>query len=171
MKVWRWYLVVQALMTLDGVDRAMVTTLGAEPVDLRRFSNARELMGFLGLVPSDHTSSSYRRNGVITRTGNSYARRILWSPLSATSFQRGTAWRCTRQTCYPENARRDQFAKLLYRCTKCIGRLMPSLFDRYPCTIFFRISATQSVFFKTWVVKLIRELAKNGTRLSHGSKR
>ena len=38
---------------------------------------ARELMGFLGLVPSEHTSGSKRRQGAITKTGNSHARRVL----------------------------------------------------------------------------------------------
>lgn len=74
---WRWYPVVQALMTLRGVDRLVAATLVAELGDLRRFATARELMGFLGLVPSEHTSGSSRRNGGITRTGNGYARRML----------------------------------------------------------------------------------------------
>lgn len=74
---WRWYPVVQALMTLRGVDRLVAVTLVAELGDLRRFATARELMGFLGLVPSEHTSGSSRRNGGITRTGNGYARRML----------------------------------------------------------------------------------------------
>lgn len=74
---WRWYPVVRALMTLRGVDRLVATTLVAELGDLRRFGTAREFMGFLGLVPSEHTSGATRRNGGITRTGNGNARRML----------------------------------------------------------------------------------------------
>ena len=74
---WRWCPVVTALMTLRGVDRVVATTLVAELGDLRRLAQARELMGFLGLVPSEHTSGSTRRCGAITRTGNGYARRML----------------------------------------------------------------------------------------------
>ena len=74
---WRWYPVVRALMTLRGVDRVVATTLVAELGDLRRFGTPREFMGFLGLVPSEHTSGSTRRTGRITRTGNGNARRML----------------------------------------------------------------------------------------------
>ena len=40
----------------------------AELEDLRRFAHARERMGFVGLVPSEHSSGDSRRNGAITRT-------------------------------------------------------------------------------------------------------
>ena len=88
---WRWYPVVLALMTLRGVDRLVAATLVAELGDLRRFATARELMGFLGLVPSEHTSGSSRRNGGITRTGNGYARRMLAKPLAEPAGSIG-AW-------------------------------------------------------------------------------
>ena len=74
---WRWGVVVKALMTLRGIDRVSAATLVAELGDLRRFAHARELMGFVGLVPSEHSSGDSRRNGAITRTGNGYARRML----------------------------------------------------------------------------------------------
>ena len=76
-KAWRWYPVVQALMTLRGVDQVVATTRVAELGDLRRFARARELMGFLGLVPSEHSSGNRRRHGRITCTGNGHARRML----------------------------------------------------------------------------------------------
>lgn len=69
--------VVTALMTLRGIDFVSATTLVAELGDLRRFAKPRELMGFLGLVPAEHTSGKARRLGAITRTGNGYARRML----------------------------------------------------------------------------------------------
>jgi len=74
---WRMQPVVAALMTLRGIDFVAATTLVAELGDLRRFAHPRELMSFLGLVPSEHTSGTTRRLGAITRTGNSYARRML----------------------------------------------------------------------------------------------
>ena len=76
-KQWRWGVVVKALMTLRGIDRVSAATLVAELGGLRRFAHARELMGFVGLVPSEHSSGDSRRNGAITRTGNGYARRML----------------------------------------------------------------------------------------------
>ena len=74
---WRMQPVVRALMTLRGVDLIAATTVVAELGDLRRFVHPRELMGYLGLVPSEHSTGSSRRQGAITKTGNSAVRRVL----------------------------------------------------------------------------------------------
>jgi len=74
---WRMRALVQALMTLRGVDQLVATTLVAELGELRRFAHPRELMSYLGLVPSEHTSGEKRRQGAITKTGNCHARRML----------------------------------------------------------------------------------------------
>jgi transposase len=74
---WRMRPVVAALMSLRGIDLIAAMTLVAEIGDFHRFARARELMGFLGLVPSEHSSGSKRRQGAITKTGNSHARRVL----------------------------------------------------------------------------------------------
>lgn len=58
---WRMRRLVQALMMLRGVDQLVATTLVAELGELRRFAHPRELMGYLGLVPSEHTSGDKRR--------------------------------------------------------------------------------------------------------------
>jgi transposase len=49
----------------------------AEIGDLTRFENPRELMKFLGLIPSEYTSGPQRRQGSITKAGNTHARRAL----------------------------------------------------------------------------------------------
>jgi transposase len=74
---WRMRPVVHAQMTLRGLDLIAATTLVAELGDLRRFARPRELMGYVGLVPSEHSSGTRRRLGAITKTGNSHARRVL----------------------------------------------------------------------------------------------
>lgn len=74
---WRMRPLVQALMTLRGVDQLVATTVVAELGELKRFAHPRELMGYLGLVPSEHTSGQKRRLGAITKTGNSHVRRVL----------------------------------------------------------------------------------------------
>jgi transposase len=74
---WRMKSVVHALMTLRGIDLIAAVTLIAELGDLSRFAHPREQMGFIGLVPSEHTSGATRRQGPITKTGNTHARRIL----------------------------------------------------------------------------------------------
>lgn len=68
---------VTALQALRGVEMVSAVTLVAEIGDFRRFSNASELMAFVGLVPSEHSSGESRRQGPITRTGNTHVRRIL----------------------------------------------------------------------------------------------
>ena len=74
---WRMQPVVGAVMTLRGLDLVAATTVVAELGDLRRFARPRELMGYLGLVPSEHTTGSKRRLGAITKTGNGHVRRML----------------------------------------------------------------------------------------------
>lgn len=74
---WRMRPVIEALMTLRGVERVTAMTLVAEVGDFTRFAHPRELMGFLGLVPSEYTSGDKRKQGEITKTGNSHARRVL----------------------------------------------------------------------------------------------
>jgi transposase len=64
-------------MTLRGLDLIAATTVIAELGDLRRFPHPRQLMSYLGLVPSEHTSGSKRRLGEITKTGNGNVRRVL----------------------------------------------------------------------------------------------
>ena len=49
----------------------------AELGDISRFDKPRQLMAFLGLVPSEYSSGGKRRLGSITKTGNGHARRVL----------------------------------------------------------------------------------------------
>src|SRR5882724_2047409 len=74
---WRWAPVVEAIQALRGVQFIAAVTLIAELGDLTRFENPRQLMSYLGLVPSEHSSGERRRQGAITKTGNSHARRAL----------------------------------------------------------------------------------------------
>jgi len=74
---WRMQPVVSAVMTLRGLDLVAATTVVAELGDLKRFAHPRELMGYLGLVPSEHSTGSKRRQGAITKTGNGHVRRVL----------------------------------------------------------------------------------------------
>lgn len=74
---WRMLPVVRAVMTLRGLDVIAAVTVIAELGDLRRFAHPRELMGYLGLVPSEYSTGEKRRQGGITKTGNTHARRML----------------------------------------------------------------------------------------------
>jgi transposase len=74
---WRFAAVVEALQALRGVDAIAAITLITELGDLARFASPRELMAFLGLVPSEHSTGTRRRLGGITKCGNAHARRTL----------------------------------------------------------------------------------------------
>jgi transposase len=74
---WEKAPLVTALQALRGVEMVSAVTLVAEVGDFRRFASASELMSFVGLVPSEHSSGGSRRQGRITRTGNGHVRRIL----------------------------------------------------------------------------------------------
>jgi transposase len=76
---------VQALQALRGVQLISAVTLAAELGDMARFSSAPQLMAYLGLVPSEHSSGNVKKRGRITRTGNQHVRTTLVE--SAWSYQ------------------------------------------------------------------------------------
>jgi len=74
---WSLAPVVRALQALRGMALVVAATLVAELGDITRFANPRQLMAYLGLVPSEHSSGRTRRLGGITKAGNGAARRML----------------------------------------------------------------------------------------------
>lgn len=68
---------VSRLRSMRGIDVLSAMTILTEVIDFRRFGGPREFMGFLGLVPSQHSSGGSRRLGSITGTGNRRLRRIF----------------------------------------------------------------------------------------------
>src|SRR3954447_5951829 len=74
---WSLAPVVRALQALRGVALVAAAALVAELGDITRFANPRQLMAYLGLVPSEHSSGGTRRQGAITKAGNGSARRML----------------------------------------------------------------------------------------------
>ena len=114
---WSLAPVVRALQALRGMALVAAATLVAELGDITRFANPRQLMAYLGLVPSEHSSGSTRRQGGITKAGNGAARRMLieaaWSyrfPARISREQllrqeglakpiRDTAWKAQERLC------------------------------------------------------------------------
>jgi transposase len=82
---WTLAPVVAALQTMRGMALVNAATLIAELGDLSRFANPRQLMAYLGLVPSEHSSGASIKRGGITKpapgseqgAGNNAARRLL----------------------------------------------------------------------------------------------
>lgn len=65
------------LMALRGVDTLTAITILAELGDITRFDTPRQLMAYVGLVPSEHSSGQRRQRGAITKAGNAHVRRVL----------------------------------------------------------------------------------------------
>jgi len=76
-KVWRLAPLVAAYQALRGVQFHVAVTIAAELGELTRFDKPRQLMAYVGLHPSEHSSGKARRQGGIAKTGNSHARRVL----------------------------------------------------------------------------------------------
>jgi transposase len=74
---WSLSPVVESLMAVRGVNLLTAMSVMAELGDISRFDSPRELMSFVGLVPSEHSSGQRRHLGAITKTGNSRVRRLL----------------------------------------------------------------------------------------------
>ena len=89
---------------MRGVRFMTAVTMVAEAGDLRRFEHPRQLMAFLGLVPSERSTGETRRQGGITKTGNSSARKALieaaWTtgirPALGSDHQRAAGGSCRR---------------------------------------------------------------------------
>jgi transposase len=69
--------VIDALQALRGVAKLGAVTLAAELGTLTRFAHPRQLMGYSGAVPSEHSSGERIRRGAITKCGNAHLRRIV----------------------------------------------------------------------------------------------
>lgn len=114
---WSLAPVVNSLVALRGIDKLSAMVLLAELGDISRFDSPRQLMAYLGLVPSEHSSGGRRRQGGITKTGNSHARRMLvesaWSyrfqarqtahlkrkAASASDEAKAIAWKAQKRLC------------------------------------------------------------------------
>jgi transposase len=65
------------LRCFRGIDTVNAMTVVAELYDIVRFASPRQLMAYLGMVPSEHSTGSRRRQGGITKSGNRHVRRAL----------------------------------------------------------------------------------------------
>jgi transposase len=74
---WSLAEVVTALMAMRGMGLISAATFLAEIGDLSRFQTPSELMGYLGLVPSEDSTGDKIKRGPITKAGNRRARRML----------------------------------------------------------------------------------------------
>jgi len=69
--------VIEALQCLRGVAKIVATTIVTEVGNFSRFNQAKQLMGYGGVVPSEYSSGKHTSRGGITKTGNNHLRRVL----------------------------------------------------------------------------------------------
>ena len=103
---WHFAPVVKQLQALRGVQFVHAVTIICELGDLARFEGPRQLMAYLGLVPTENSSGERRHQGAITKSGNRFARRALIE--AAWAYQhpaRVTPIIARRQTGLPKAAR------------------------------------------------------------------
>lgn len=94
---WRWRPLVEALQALRGISAIHAVRIVAELGDLARFASARRLMGYLGMIPSEDSSGARRRQGAITKAGNSSARRALIEAAWAYAHPARVSWVIARR--------------------------------------------------------------------------
>ena len=69
--------VIAALQCLRGIRQVTAATIVSELGPLSRSPHPRQLMGYSGTVPSEHSSGDRVHRGAITKTGNAHLRRVL----------------------------------------------------------------------------------------------
>jgi transposase len=74
---WALAPVVQAIQAMRGVSLMAAVILVSEIGDFSRFSHPRQLVSYLGLSPSEHSSGKSIFRGPITKTGSARGRRVL----------------------------------------------------------------------------------------------
>jgi transposase len=72
-----WAQTARRLMCLRAIDTLTAAGLCAEIGDLTRFRHPAQVMSYLGVVPSEHSSGQRQRRGPITKSGSRHARRLL----------------------------------------------------------------------------------------------
>lgn len=120
---WRFEPVVMALQALRGIDVVSAIGLVAEIGDIGRFAHPRQLMGYLGLVPSEHSSGDRLSRGSITKTGNAHARRLLTEAAWNYRFKARIGYRAQRRQEALPQAIRDMAWKAQLRLTARFARL------------------------------------------------
>ena len=77
LETWKRRPLVEALMGLRGFQRTASMVMVSEIGHFGRFNHPKQLMAYLGLVPTEESSGEKRRMGSITKCGNGHARWMI----------------------------------------------------------------------------------------------
>jgi transposase len=112
----RFSVLVGKLRCLRGIDTLSALGLIAEVGDFTRFDSASEFMGFVGVVPSEHSSGESRRQGSVTKAGNAHIRRLLVEAAWSARRRPMVGYQLARR-------QRGQDALVIERCWRAQKRL------------------------------------------------
>jgi transposase len=118
----RYKPLVDRICCFRGFKTQAAMVIATELGDLRRFDNPRQLMAYVGLIPSEHSSGDRRRLGAITKAGNARVRHVLIQ----------AAWQYRRRPNVGPPLRRRQLGQdpsVIGHAWKCQHRLF-TLFHR-----------------------------------------
>jgi transposase len=125
-KSWRLHPVVEALQALRGVPCTVAVTMVAAIGDLTRFESPRELRKFLGLIPSESSTGDHRRQGAMTKAGNTHARRALvegaWAYRYPAKISRHRQLRLEKQPKIIQDIRWQAQGRLCKRSRRLVSR-------------------------------------------------
>ena len=108
------------LRCFRGIETVTAMTILVEIHDFTRFTNPRQLMSYLGMVPSEYSSGEQRHQGGLTKAGNAHVRRILIQ----------CAWNCRRPPRIGPALRRRRVGQPAWVLTHA-DRAMQRLHRRY----------------------------------------
>lgn len=118
---------LQALQALRGISAIHAVRIVAELGDLARFDSPRKLMGYLGMIPSEDSSGRRRRQGSITKAGNSSARRAFIEAAWAYAHPARVSWVIARrQTGLARGASPTLPGARSCACARASGRSRPA---------------------------------------------
>jgi transposase len=120
---WRWRPAVEELQALRGISQLHAVRIVAELGDFQRFETPRKLMGYLGMIPSEDSSGPRRRQGAITKAGNSSARRALIEAAQAYAHPARVSWVIARRQVNASKQACDIAWKAQLRLCTRFGRL------------------------------------------------
>ena len=75
----------QLLMTIPGISYFTALVIKSEIGDISRFSNAKKLCSYAGLIPSTYASAEKVRHGRITKRGSKWLRKALIDSITSGS--------------------------------------------------------------------------------------
>lgn len=101
---------VQKLRCLKGINYLTAFSFVCEVGDFRQFAHAESFMAFIGLIPREWSSGNKRKQGGITKSGNTHLRRLLIQSSWHYRYKASPSKRLTER-CYGQPAEITSYAR------------------------------------------------------------